>query len=89
MSRPPGAVVVTIAGSPLAHLHAERPHARGPARPVPVTLAGVLAGFGVSREYAQHLVQPDCRCGFDGEGRWVMCGPARDQGQLRPNREAR
>lgn len=56
-----------------------RERERAESEPVPLTLDGLLAKLAFSREYAEHLMQPYCRCecGHDG---WHYCEHAEDLG---------
>lgn len=57
----------------------ERAEERAAVVPVPLTVDALLAKMGWSQEYAEHLVQPYCRCGNDIDG-WSYCEHARDLG---------
>jgi len=58
---------------------AEREQQRAAAGQAELTLGALLSKLGFSDEYAQHLVQPYCRCecGHDG---WEFCEHANDLG---------
>ena len=57
----------------------QRAAERAAAVPVPLNLGALLQRMGWSREYAEHLVQPYCDCGPDGDG-WNVCSHAGDLG---------
>jgi hypothetical protein len=58
---------------------AERERRRAEAAPVELTLFALTEKLGFTRAYAEHLVQPYCRCeqGHDG---WQYCAHANDLG---------
>lgn len=52
---------------------------RAAATPVPLALPALLSKMNWTAEYAEHLVQPYCECGYDIDG-WSYCQHAQDFG---------